>query len=79
MVPNRPATAPSARSRSSAGESVTIGSGHVANERIAAAALRTAANRGRLQAVRGGDGEWWSSRNWVDEYLDTRYRRSVGT
>jgi fido (protein-threonine AMPylation protein) len=51
----------------------------LANERIAAAALRTAANRGRLQAVRGGDGEWRSSRNWVDEYLDTRYRRSAIT
>ncbi len=48
----------------------------LANERIAAAALRTAANRGRLQAVRGGDGEWRSSRHWVDEYLETRYRRT---
>lgn len=47
----------------------------LANDEIAAPALRTAANRGRLQAVRGADGEWRSSRNWVDEYLDTRYRR----
>ena len=46
-----------------------------ASDEIAAPALRTAANRGRLQAVRGADGEWRSSRNWVDEYLATRYRR----
>ena len=47
----------------------------LANEQIAAPALRTAANRGRLQAVRGADGEWRSSRKWVKEYLSTRYRR----
>jgi len=47
----------------------------LASDEIAAPALRTAANRGRLQAVRGADGEWRSSRNWVDEYLATRYRR----
>ena len=47
----------------------------LATDEIAAPALRTAANRGRLQAVRGADGEWRSSRNWVDEYLATRYRR----
>lgn len=48
----------------------------LANDEIGAPALRTAANRGRLQAVRGADGEWRSSRNWVDEYLASRYRRS---
>ncbi len=48
----------------------------LANEKIGAPALRTAAGRGRLQAVRGADGEWRSSRNWVDEYLAGRYRRS---
>ena len=48
----------------------------LANDEIAAPALRTAANRGRLQAVRGADGEWRSSRNWVDEYLASRYRRA---
>ncbi len=42
---------------------------------VGAAALRTAANRGRLQAVRGPDGEWRSSRNWVSEYVASRYRR----
>jgi Fic family protein len=48
----------------------------LANDEIGAPALRTAAGRGRLQAVRGADGEWRSSRNWVDEYLAGRYRRS---
>jgi len=48
----------------------------LANDDIAAGALRTAANRGRLQAVRGADGEWRSSRNWVEDYLATRYRRT---
>jgi Fic family protein len=47
----------------------------LANEEIGSPALRTAANRGRLQAVRGADGEWRSSRNWVDEYLRTKYQR----
>lgn len=42
---------------------------------IKASALRAAANRGRLEAIRGADGEWRSSRNWVDEYLASRYRR----
>ena len=47
----------------------------LATDQIAAPALRTAANRGRLQAVRGADGEWRSSRKWVEEYLTTKYRR----
>lgn len=43
---------------------------------INASALRVAAGRGRLKATRGPDGQWRSSRNWVDEYLATRYRRA---
>ena len=43
---------------------------------INAPALRTAAARGRLQAIRGPDGQWRSSRNWVEEYLADRYKRS---
>ena len=39
-------------------------------------ALRGAASRGRLQATRGSDGRWRSSRRWVDEYLASRYRRT---
>ncbi|MEX0835051.1 MAG: hypothetical protein WD010_03100 [Nitriliruptor sp.] len=45
------------------------------DDRVTQAALRSAAKRGRLQAVRGADGQWRSSRNWVDEYLATRYER----
>jgi hypothetical protein len=48
----------------------------LADGRINADALRTAAVRGRLQATRGGDGQWRSTRNWVEDYLATRYRRS---
>lgn len=47
----------------------------LADERASQAALRTAARRGRLQAVRGADGQWRSSRSWVEEYVATRYER----
>jgi hypothetical protein len=47
----------------------------LADERISQPALRTAAQRGRLQAMRGADGQWRSSRNWVEAYLATRYER----
>ena len=39
-------------------------------------ALRAAAARGRLKAVRGPDGQWRSSRRWVNEYRAGRWRRS---
>jgi hypothetical protein len=39
------------------------------------AALRTAAARGRLKAQKGSNGQWRSSRAWVDEYLANRYKR----
>ncbi len=39
-------------------------------------AMREAARRGRLQATRGSDGHWRSSRRWVDEYVRSRYRRA---
>jgi Fic family protein len=38
-------------------------------------ALRVAATRGRLRAVKGDDGAWRSSRKWVTEYAKSRYRR----
>ena len=38
-------------------------------------AMREAARRGRLQATRGSDGHWRSSKRWVDEYIQSRYRR----
>ena len=50
----------------------------LANHEITADALRTAAIRGRLQATRGPDGQWRSSRSWVDAYLASRYRRDRG-
>ena len=42
---------------------------------LKAPALRAAAARARLQATRGPDGRWRSSRNWVDEYKASRWRR----
>ena len=42
---------------------------------ITANALRAAAVRGVLQAVKGPDGQWRSSRKWVDEYAATRSQR----
>lgn len=48
----------------------------LASNEISDVALRGAANRGRLQATRGSDGRWRSSRRWVDEYLASRYRRT---
>lgn len=47
----------------------------LAADGVSADALRVAAMRGRLQATRGADGQWRSSRNWVNEYLRSRYRR----
>ena len=44
-----------------------------------ASALRAAADRGRLRAIRGSDGQWRSSRTWVEEYLASRYRRGETT
>lgn len=47
----------------------------LATRKVNANALRTAAVRGRLQATKGPDGQWRSSRNWVNDYLATRYQR----
>jgi len=41
-------------------------------------ALRAAAVRGRLRAVRGDDGRWRSSRKWVDQYEATKHVRQPG-
>ena len=48
----------------------------LATPEVSAGALRTAAVRGTLQATKGPDGQWRSSRNWVDDYLKTRHRRT---
>ena len=42
---------------------------------LQASALRVAAIRGRLRAIRDPDGRWRSSRRWVSEYRKRRYRR----
>jgi hypothetical protein len=38
-------------------------------------ALRAAAERGRLKAQKAPTGTWLSSRNWVDDYLQNKYKR----
>lgn len=43
---------------------------------IGLAALRQAANRGRLNASRGMDGTWRSSKHAVSEYLASKYSRN---
>ena len=48
----------------------------LATPELGAAALRAAAGRGRLQATRGADGRWRTSRIWLDDYVNSRYRRS---
>ncbi len=45
---------------------------------LRASALRVAAIRGRLRAVRDPDGRWRSSRRWVNDYRKRRYRREPG-
>ncbi len=47
----------------------------LANRELTTGALRVAANRGRLRAQHGTDGQWRSTQQWVDEYLEARYRR----
>ena len=42
---------------------------------LKASALRAAAGRGRLRAVRNASGRWRSSRAWVEEYQASRYSR----
>jgi hypothetical protein len=47
----------------------------LADRETSARALRAAAERGRLRAQRDERGQWRSTRNWVDEYRASRYRR----
>lgn len=44
-------------------------------ETVSEGALRTAANRGRLRAHKGRDGQWRSTKAWVDEYTASRHQR----
>ena len=47
----------------------------LATRRVSADALRVAAARGRLEATKGADGTWRSSRLWVNQYLSGRARK----
>lgn len=47
----------------------------LASKKVSVDALRVAAARGRLEATKGADGTWRSSRVWVDQYLGARARR----
>ena len=47
----------------------------LASPELGATALRAAAKRGRLRATRGQDGLWRSTRQWVDEYKASRWKR----
>ena len=42
---------------------------------ITEGALRIAANRGRLRAQKGQDGQWRSTRAWTDDYIASRHLR----
>lgn len=48
----------------------------LADAGLTADALRVAAARGRLEATKGADGTWRSSRLWVDAYKRTRHQRT---
>jgi Fic family protein len=47
----------------------------LATNELSENALRVASMRGRLRAVKGDDGLWRSSKNWVDDYRQNRHRR----
>ena len=49
----------------------------LAGKDLTEGALRVAANRGRLRAQKGDDGQWRSTRQWVDEYKSKRHRRQT--
>jgi Fic family protein len=38
-------------------------------------ALRVAANRSRLRAQKGSDGQWRSTKTWLDSYVSSRHQR----
>jgi hypothetical protein len=48
----------------------------LASKKISENALRVAATRGRLRAVKEADGNWRSSKKWVAEYLASRHTRA---
>ncbi len=58
-----------------AGPSRLVSLAALGTREITVNALRTAANRGRLRASKGADGQWRSTSRWRDEYLSSRYKR----
>lgn len=44
----------------------------LAGEEVTERALRDAARRGRLRAIKSDDGQWRSTRRWVSEYVRSR-------
>jgi ribosome-binding protein aMBF1 (putative translation factor) len=51
----------------------------LADDLLSADALRVAAARGRLEASKGADGTWRSSRAWVDAYKASRRRGAAAS
>jgi Fic family protein len=49
----------------------------LANNELTEGALRVAANRGRLKAQKGDDGQWRSTRAWVEDYKAGRHKRNT--
>lgn len=47
----------------------------LADAELSGNALAVAAKRGRLRAVRRTD-QWYSTRQWVQDYKDSRYKRA---
>lgn len=47
----------------------------LADDKLSGNALAVAAKRGRLRAVRRTD-QWYSTRQWVEEYKASRYKRA---
>lgn len=45
------------------------------DDELSRSALLAAAQRGRLRAVKARGGQWYSTRQWVDEYKASRHRR----
>jgi Fic family protein len=51
----------------------------LATKGLKAPTLRAAIERGRLKAQKGSDGQWRSTRAWVDEYVASKYQRQPKT
>ncbi len=47
----------------------------LASPNLSEGALRVAANRGRLRARKGSDGQWRSTKTWRDSYASSRHQR----